>query len=157
MHAAPKSGSDLFEQPYVYLISGDEKFAILATNYRYTVPSPDSMFQIETHPVSKNPSDTTAQDPQYFEISVKRPMTLRVIFADSAATGLIVFEFKNVPVGTYTMGDKKWPAPLRDQLSGRKGANVFFATDLRFRGRFTFNTDSNHRVTSARRYEFPKR
>ncbi len=155
--AGPKSGGDLFEQPYVYLIRGDEKFQGLAVNYFHTVPTPDSMFQVTIHPRSKKLSDTLPDAQQYLNISVEHPMALRMILADSSTTNLIVFEFKKLPIGEYTMGEKDWPKPLGEIFASNRRCNVLFAADLRYQGRFRFEVDSNSKMVRIEQPAIPRK
>lgn len=153
--AAQDDERDLFERPYVYLIRGDDKFGMLATNYTHTVPSPDSMISVEHRPLERKGSDTTAAAPQRVSIALRRPMTIRLVFVDSVGTPLAAYEFANVPAGGYSLGVKPWPQHLQGLIAGRRGLSIDLAADQKYQGRLIFDVDANYQLTNPRRGRIP--
>ena len=153
--AGEEPGGDLFEQPYVYLLRGDENFGKLAPNYSFTVPTPDSMFVAESRPLSQKAADSAVDAPQCFSLTLKRSMALRIVFADSTGTGMVAYEFDDLPTGSYTLGVKAWPPKLLELLSGRTALNVYFVADTRYQCRFRFDVNPAGRLMRTARTQFP--
>lgn len=154
---AQKPGDDLFESPYVYLLWGDENFNKLAPNYSYTVPTPDSAFKAENRPLPGKKSDTVSDTARFFGITLDRPMSVRMIFADSTGTGLAVFDFPRIPAGEYTLGAKTWPEKLRGLISGRNAINVYFVADTKYQSRFLFDVGLEGQLLRTVRTQFRKK
>jgi hypothetical protein len=153
--AAKEPGRDLFELPYVYLLRGDENFAKLSPSYIHTVPSPDSEFTAECNPLSTTPADSAGDTLQYFALTVKRIMSLRLVLADSSGKGLVVHEFARVPSGEYTLGHAEWPSHVQKLIAGRKGINVYLVADKKLQSRFRFDVNDQGRFSRTVRTIFP--
>lgn len=154
---AQKPGDDLFESPYVYLLRGDENFNKLAPNYSYTVPTPDSAFHVESRPLLSRKSVNTADTAHFFGITLDRPMSVRVIFADSTGTGLAVYDFPRMLAGSYSIGAKAWPEKLRELVSGRTAINVYFVADAKYQIRFLFDVGPEGELRRTVRTQFRKK
>lgn len=154
---AQSADDDLFESPYVYLLRGDENFNKLAPNYSYTVPRPESAFQVEMRPLPRKKSDTIADTAHFFAIALDRAMSVRIIFADSTGIGLAVYDFPRMLAGNYTIGAKTWPEKLSELISGRTAINVYIVADAKYQTRFIFDVGPEDQLRRTVRTQFRKK
>jgi hypothetical protein len=149
---APRLGnpasSELFERSYGYLIRGDADFARFAPNYANLRPfTRDTAMVVQSKSEFEKLSEASADYLEHFYVRIHRPMTVRMIVADSAGQGLISFEFPNLAEGEYTLGSKGWPKPQVDMVRGLPFVYVYFVGDQRFRTRYKLGLDSKFHLT----------
>jgi hypothetical protein len=144
--ASKPESTELFERPYGYLINGDQDFTRLAPNYSTLRPfNPDTAVVVTAHSEAEglNPPPDDYKD--YLHIRVNRPMTVRIIIADSTGAGRIVYEYEELPVNEYTAGSVGWPVPQLELTQDLGWVYVYVVGGNRFRwrGRFALDTDKN--------------
>lgn len=139
---------ELFERSYGYLLRGDPDFARFAPNYANLRPfTRDTAMVVESKSQHEKLSDAPADYLEHFYVRINRPMTIRMIVADSAGQGLISYEFTNLAQGEYTLGTKGWPKPQVDMVMGNPFVYVYFVGDQRFRTRFKLGLDPKNHLT----------
>jgi hypothetical protein len=142
------SASELFERSYGYLIRGDADFVRFAPNYANLRPfTRDSAMVVQSKSEFEKLSDASADYLEHFYVRIHRPMTIRMIVADSAGQGLISYEFTNLAIGEYTLGTGGWPKPQVDMVMGNPFVYVYFVGDQRFRSRYKMGLDSKYHLT----------
>ena len=142
------SSSELFDRSYGYLLRGDPDFVRFAPNYANLRPfSRDTAMVVASKSEHENLTDASADYLENFYIRIHRPMTVRMIVADSSGQGLISYEFSNLAQGEYTVGSKGWPKPQGDMVMGNPFVYVYFVGDQRFRTRYKLGLDSKHHLT----------
>lgn len=142
------SSSELFDRSYGYLLRGDPDFARFAPNYANLRPfSRDTAMVVQSKSEFEKLPEASADYLEHFYIRIHRPMTVRMIVADSSGQGLISFEFPNLAVGEYTLGSKGWPKPQVDMVMGNPFVYVYFVGDQRFRTRYKLGLDSKNHLT----------
>lgn len=145
---ANPSSSELFDRSYGYLIRGDADFARFAPNYSALRPfTRDSAMVVATKSEHEQKTDAPADYLEHFYVRIHRPMTVRMIVADSAGQGLISYEFPGLGEGEYTLGTKGWPKPQVDLVKGNPFVYVYFVGDQRFRTRFKLGLDEKNHLT----------
>jgi hypothetical protein len=142
------SSSELFDRSYGYLLRGDPEFTRFAPNYANLRPfTRDTALVVKSKSEVEKLSSASADYLEHFFLHVHRPMSVRMIVADSSGQGLISYEFQNLPEGEYTIGSKGWPQPQVDLVAGNPFVYVFFVGDQRFRTRYKLGLDSKHHLT----------
>ncbi len=142
------SSSELFDRSYGYLIRGDADFTRFAPNYANLRPfSRDTAMVVQSKSEHDKLSEASADYLEHFYVHIHRPMTIRMIVADSAGQGLISYEFPNLAQGEYTLGAKGWPKPQVDMVMGNPFVYVYFVGDQRFRMRYKLGLDSKNHLT----------
>ena len=142
------SSSELFERSYGYLMRGDADFARFAPNYANLRPfTRDTAMVVQTKSEFEKRADASADYLEHFYIRIHRPMTIRMIVADSSGQGLISYEFPNLALGEYTLGSKGWPKPQVNMVMGNPFVYVYFVGDQRFRTRYKLGLDSRNHLT----------
>jgi len=142
------SSSELFDRSYGYLMRGDPDFARYAPNYSNLRPfTRDTAMVVLTKSEREQAANPTADYLENFYLNIHRPMTVRMIVADSAGQGLISFEFPNLGQGEYTIGAKGWPTPQVEMVMGNPFVYVYFVGDQRFRTRYKLGLDSKNHLT----------
>lgn len=145
---ANPSSSELLDRSYGYLIRGDADFARFAPNYANLRPfTRDTALVVESRSEREKAGSPASDYLEYFYVRVNRPMTVRMIVADSSGQGLISFEFPNLPNGEYTIGSKGWPKPQVDMVKGNPYVYVYFVGDQRFRSRYKLGLDAKYHLT----------
>lgn len=152
---AQTPGDDLFANPYVYLLRGDENFNKLTPDYTYTVPTPDSAFQVDAFILPKGSSDATADTSQYLAIRLGRTMAIRLIYTDSSRAGLAMYDFPRVPAGNYALAAIPCPESLRGMISGRSSVSIYLLADKKYQGTFRFDAGPECQILRAVRTQFP--
>lgn len=141
---ANPTSSELFDHEYGYLIEGDPDFTRLAPNYSTLRPfNPDSAIVTTSNSLAEGVTNPGADYKDYLHITVRRPMTLRVVIADSTGGGVIAYEFENLATGDYTLGKKGWPVPQVDHCKDLGWVYVYVIGDNRFRWRDRFGLDDH--------------
>lgn len=139
---ARASSSELLERNYGYLLKDDRDFARLAPNYSALRPfAPDTSIVIEHHSTVTGQSKPPADFNEYLHVRIHRAMSVRFVVADSTGSGLIVYEFNDLPEGVYTFGGKGWPVPQTELTDGHSWVYVYVVADTRFRYRTRFALD----------------
>jgi len=142
------ASSELLERPYGYLIRGDADFVRFAPNYANLRPfTRDSAMVVQSKSEFEKLPEASADYLEHFYVRIHRPMTIRMIVADSSGQGLISFEFTNLAIGEYTLGSKGWPKPQVDMVMGNPFVYVYFVGDQRFRSRYKLGLDSKNHLT----------
>jgi len=145
---ANPASTELFDHEYGYLLEGDPDFTRLAPNYSTLRPfNPDSAIVTVTNSLAEGMTAPGNDYKEYLHIDMRRPMTLRVVVADSTGGGVIAYEFENLATGKYTLGQKGWPLPQIDQCKDLGWVYVYVIGDNRFRWRDKFNLDKNKNLT----------
>lgn len=145
---ANPTSSELFDRDYGYLIRGDNDFTRFAPNYSNLRPfTRDTALVVQSKSEREKLSDAPADYLEHFYLRVRRPMSVRMIVADSAGQGLITYEFTNLPEGEYTAGAKGWPVPQIEQVKGNPFVYVYFVGDQRFRARYKLGLDAKYHLT----------
>ena len=142
------TSSELFDRSYGYLMRGDPDFTRFAPNYANLRPfTRDTALVVQSKSELENLSEASADYLEHFYLRIHRPMTIRMIVADSAGQGLISYEFPNLGQGEYTLGSKGWPKPQVDMAMGNPFVYVYFVGDQRFRTRYKLGLDSKNHLT----------
>jgi len=145
---ANPTSSELFEHEYGYLVEGDADFTRLAPNYSTLRPfNPDSAIVTTTNSLAEGVTSPGKDYKEYLHVNVRRPMTLRVVVADSTGGGVIAYEFENLATGDYTLGKKGWPIPQIDKCKDLGWVYVYVIGDNRFRWRDRFSLDEHKNLT----------
>ncbi|MEW5702299.1 MAG: hypothetical protein AB1792_08740 [Candidatus Zixiibacteriota bacterium] len=145
---ANEQSSELFDRSYGYLVKGDPDFLRLAPNYSALRPfSRDTSIMIETHSEHEGKTPPPEGYTEYFHVRLNKPMSVRLIVADTTGNGLITYEYEQVPAGTYTMGSKGWPVPQLEATKGMPWVYVYWVTDQRFRMKHQFRLDKKQHFT----------
>lgn len=145
---ANNASSELLDRSYGYLIRGDADFARFAPNYSNLRPfTRDSAMVVESKSQHEKLTEASADYLEHFYIRIHRPMTVRMIVADSAGQGLISYEFPNLANGEYTIGSKGWPKPQNEMVMLQPFVYVYFVGDQRFRTRYKLGLDSRNNLT----------
>lgn len=145
---ANNASSELLDRSYGYLIRGDADFARFAPNYSNLRPfTRDSAMVVESKSEHEKLTDASADYLEHFYIRIHRPMTVRMIVADSAGQGLISYEFPNLANGEYTIGSKGWPKPQSEMVMLQPFVYVYFVGDQRFRTRYKLGLDDKNHLT----------
>ncbi len=144
--ASDPASSELFQRPYGYLIEGDQDFTRLAPNYSTLRPfNPDTAIVVVTQAEAEGLETPPDDYQEYLHIRVHRPMSVRLIVADSVGGGRIVYEWEDLPEGAYTAGSQGWPLPQIDQTEDLGWVYVYVVGGNRFRwrGRFALDEDKH--------------
>ena len=140
---ANQSSTELFDHNYGYLLRNDPDFVRLAPNYSTLRPfNVDTAIVVESKSEREGNKTPVPEFEEYMYIRLNRPMNLRVIVGDSTGLGIIVYDFENMPIGSYSLGSKGWPIP---QIEATKNINwvfVYVIGDQRLRDRRTFKLDA---------------
>jgi len=140
---ADQSSAELFDHNYGYLLRSDPDFVRLAPNYSTLRPfSVDTAIVVESKSEREGNKSPAPDYEEYMYIRLNRPMNLRVIVGDSTGLGIIVYDFENMPNGSYSLGSKGWPVP---QIAATKSINwvyVYVIGDQRLRDRRQFRLDA---------------
>jgi hypothetical protein len=145
---ANPTSSELLDRSYGYLVRGDADFARFAPNYSNLRPfTRDSAMVVETKSGREKVTDASSDYLEHFYIRIHRPMSVRMIVADSAGQGLISYEFSSIGIGEYTIGTKGWPVPQVEAVKGNPFVYVYFVGDQRFRTRFKLGLDEKYHLT----------
>lgn len=153
---ADASSSELFDRAYGYLLRGDPEFTRFAPNYSNLRPfTRDTAMVVVAKSKRENAVDPPADYLESFYVSIHRPMTVRMIVADSAGQGIISYEFPHLTQGEYTIGSKGWPKPQTELVTGNTKVYVYFVGDQRFRMRFLMGLDSKNNLTYLPQPELP--
>lgn len=140
---AKPSSPELLEHSYGYLTKGDGDFRRLAPNYSTLRPfAPDTAIVVETRSEVEG-VDAPADYNEYLHVRLNRPMSIRLVVADSTGNGLIVYEWDQLPVGAYTIGAIGWPVPQVELLEEHNWVYVYVVADTRFRYRTRFRLDED--------------
>lgn len=140
---ADQSSTELFDHNYGYLLRSDPDFVRLAPNYSTLRPfNVDTAIVVEAKSEREGNKSPAPDYEEYMYIRLNRPMNLRVIVGDSTGLGIIVYDFGNMPNGSYSLGSKGWPVP---QIAATKSINwvyVYVIGDQRLRDRRQFRLDA---------------
>jgi hypothetical protein len=148
MRAANPASSELFDRSYGYLLRGDADFARYAPNYSALRPfTRDTAMVVQSRSEYEHATNTSPDYLEHFYVRIHRPMTIRMIVADSTGQGLISYEFTYLREGEYTLGSKGWPKPQVDAVAGNPFVYVYFVGDQRFRSRYKLGLDAKHHLT----------
>ena len=146
--AGNPNSSELMDRSYGYLMRGDPDFARYAPNYATLRPfSRDTAMVVQSKSEFEQVASPASDFNEYFHMRINRPMTVRMIVADSSGQGLITYEYANLAIGEYTVGSKGWPKPQVDMLLGNTTAYVYFVGDQRFRARYKLGLNEKHHLT----------
>lgn len=145
---ANNASSELFDRSYGYLIRGDADFARFAPNYSNLRPfTRDTAMVVQSKSEHEKLTEVSADYLEHFYLRIHRPMTVRMIVADSAGQGLISYEFPNLANGEYTIGTKGWPKPQIEMVTLQPFVYVYFVGDQRFRTRYKLGLDEKNHLT----------
>jgi hypothetical protein len=108
--------------------------------------NPDTSIVVETRSDVEVVARPPADFKEFLHIRLHREMPVRVIVADSTGKGLIVYDFKDLPVGNYTVGSKGWPVPQVELTEEHNWVYVYVVGDTRFRWRERFALDDERNL-----------
>jgi hypothetical protein len=137
-----EASTELFDHSYGYLFRADPDFVRLAPNYSTLRPfNVDTAIVCESKSEREGLKNPPADYQECMYIRLNRPMNLRVIVADSIGLGVIVYDFANMPNGSYSLGSKGWPVPQIDKTKDLGWVYVYVIADQRLRDRRRFKLD----------------
>ena len=137
--------SELFARRYTYLLRGDNEFPTITSGYRVkNKPQEDDVAYVGLEPDPKRPVD--GEDScQIIKIILKKKATILIVVADSIGSGMVAYEFGELPPGDYTLGTGKHPAELADWLEDCKRLVILLAIDKTIRHRARWSVTSHER------------
>ncbi|MEW5875376.1 MAG: hypothetical protein AB1752_09365 [Candidatus Zixiibacteriota bacterium] len=140
---ANASSPELLERKYGYLLKEDRDFVRLAPNYSALRPfAPDTAIVVQHHSEATGQPKPAPDFNEFLHVRLNRAMSLRFVIADSTGSGLVVYEFNDLPIGAYTFGSKGWPEPQIEMTKGQSWVYVYVVADTRFRYRTRFAVNS---------------
>jgi hypothetical protein len=139
---ANSSSPELLERKYGYLLKEDRDFVRLAPNYSALRPfAPDTAIVVQSQSEATSQTAPPSDFNEFLHVRLNRAMSLRFIIADSTGSGLVVYEFNDLPIGVYTLGSKGWPQPQIDLTREQNWVYVYVVADTRFRYRTRFGVN----------------
>ncbi len=129
---------ELFDRRYNFLLRGDDGFPTLTGKYKsQTQIVEDNISRVEVVPNPSSPTDGK-DSCQIITVTLKDTVSVQAVVADSIGSGLVAFEFGELPPGKYTFGS----TPLPPELSAwteeckRLVISLVVGRDIRHRARW---------------------
>ncbi len=129
---------ELFDRRYNFLLRGDDGFPTLTRSYQSrTGIAEDHLSRLELIPDPKKPVDGD-DSCQVLKVTLKDTVSVQAVVADSVGSGLVAFEFGQLPPGEYTFGTGPLPPELQAWTDECKRLVISFIVerDIRHRARW---------------------
>lgn len=138
--------TELLDRRYTYLLRGDDGFPTITSGYRIkTNPADDGVSAIALVPDKDRPVDGD-DSCLTFKVGLQKASEISVVVADSIGSGMVCFDFGELPPGDYTLFTGAFPPEMERWTKDCKRLVIFLTVGKSIRHRARWGVTEHGRL-----------
>jgi len=136
---------ELLDRRYTYLLRGDDGFPSITSGYRLKNDPDDGISKIALVGDTERPVDGD-DSCQTIAITLRKASDVMVVVADSIGSGMVTFEYTELPPGDYTLFTGDFPPEMERWTKECKRLVIYVAVGKFIRHRARWSVSEHGRL-----------